>query len=405
MISISLPPVFAEFRRITHGELFEAMAMSYWAGYNDVAISARVLESQKRAWGVVYAKHFPRVVDVMPGMIHVRVGTADEYRSIFAIEGMASIRQILGNTASLNPVGCFGVGTSAVASAFFDAATACSAALLADAEAAADLNSVGRICTFTGHSQGAAVADILSRVKKHLVPTKPIRCIKFASPRVGSANYRNRRPSSLLHAGIYTERDMLGSMPVINYIGFTGLGLNPANALVYYAEDSPTSTINHNGTEPTPGHEFFSDVRWIPALRFYTHTPLPSNPFYTHTVDYYKMLMTAWAVAGNDEFTYRMKYLEWEDDHSFPTLWTPGAQIVPAKATGEPFPLDVQPINNVVAAMSLDRDGGTVEGGDWGGNEDPAVDAPWIVGDDWGVQPVMVTSTNRQRRTRRVHFR
>jgi len=401
MISVSLPPVFAGWRSITHGEFYEAFAMSYWAGYNDVPISARVMDSQRRAWGVFYAKHFPRELGVRPGMIHVRVGTPDEYRTIIAIEGMASISQILGTSAALDPTGFNGIGTPSVVNAFFTAAAACATELLADTEAAADLNSPGRIVTYTGHSQGAAIADIFARQRKAALPNKQIRCIKFASPRVGTSRYVSQRPASLMQVGFYTDGDCIGSMPVINYAAFTPLNINPRNQLVYYVDDEATKTLNINGTEPESGHEFVSDVRWIARLRYFTHTPLPSNPWYSHTADFYKMCMTAWAVAGNDEFAYRMRWLDWEDDYKFGQTWTPGAPILPAKSISDPLPADVPPPNEAIRRMAID-DGHAA--GDWGGERDPIADTDGdTLGGNWGeTQPVIETAQRRQRRTRRV---
>lgn len=402
MISISLPPVFFGGGNVATGEVFEAFAMAYWSQYNTEAVQARVLECHKRAWGVDSVYLFPRDPDTHPGALVARIGTPDNYRTVVAIEGMASIRQIVGTHGALDPVAITNI-RGHVVKAFKDAAFLVWAELIANPLVAADLLAPGRIVTFTGHSQGAAIADILASYCKSIVRGKTIHLVKFASPRVGTERYREARNPAIKVKSIWTERDLLISIPSGNLTFWqpSGNPFRPLTALALYKADYGR-VLNTYGSEDYHAERGVQDLNVASALRFFTHTPSPDNPWYTHTPDYYRLCLTAWAMREPDDFGFRLKYLEHNDDNRFQRLWFPGLASVPDHGLDDPAPEAVRAPNGYVAALADEQapptpaaqhfdpihDGGDTMGGDWGNTEPPTI--TWI---------------NPQRRTRRVQVR
>lgn len=404
MISASMPPVFRGLRTMATGEYFEAFAMTYWAGYNDQAVSARVLQSMQRAWSVQAVKMIPRVPDVRPGMCVAKIGpTPTDYRLVVATEGMASIRQILGNVGSLDPVSPSNQDGKVV-KAFSQAANACREVVAFDDFCRPDFENPARSITFCGHSQGAACADIMAAQQRDLKPTQDLRVIKFAAPRVGNGGWVFRRHPATKIMHFFTVGDLIHGLPQGNYgIVVPGVLGVRFTQVAWYRAEPVYRMLNPMGLLVGGGGPSTSDTPALAALARYTHGPSPDNPWYPHVIDYYRMCMTAWAAESNDEFAYRMRWMEFEDDNQFGTVWAPGHTVFPVHTVSVPAPADVTPITvgvpQQVAVPAVEQPRNVVNdpiheiaAGPGGGGEG-----------DWGdVAPPIQTQFNPQRRRRAV---
>jgi len=319
---------------------FEAFAYVCLASYNDQAITANVQLSFQRAFDVATLQMTARVAGGRPGFCLASYSGKPQPKLIVAIEGTTDRAQIIdlwGVNARI------GVGGTAgfVFAPFANHADTIFTALMANPifTAARDAASVPII--FTGHSLGAAIAEILAVRVKTAFPTKPVKCIKFASPRVGTAEWVANRHPGVFRDAVYFERDpidlfpfttpgvpgLASATPVFNTIQWangregTRLSIEPRR--------TPLPTI-HEGSYGASMQAAFEIGRTVDRF----------NSWFDHDKWRYYLgfMMNDWG-NRNWNLATRMLYLEFNDRNVFGQRWLGEPIATPAMETfADPAP-------------------------------------------------------------------
>lgn len=402
MISVSLPPVFFG-ARVTFGEMFEAFSVAYQASYSLQAVQPRVLDSMQRSWGIIDLYMFPRVEAVNPGVCVARVGTTDNFRLVIGIEGMASASQIL-SSEGLDPVGIGGT-SGYVVKLFNDSQIACAALVAANPLIASWLANSRIPVTFAGFSQGAAIAEIWAVKQKLAVRNKQVKFVKFASPRVGTTRWRDYRNPYIQWSNVYTETDPICNIPFENETLFLpGIPqFNHFARMAYYNREATCLRLRLNGSM----FSTFNDVAWATMMyrvTQYSRAMTPTNPWWMHQLDMYRLAMCALGSVTTDDYRYRFLYQEFNDENQWGLVYRPGTEsVLPGmKALLLPQPDPVTP--QFAQEIQLGRQG---PGAGDRGVADPINNDDIAAGQgNWGdAAPVLQTQFRPQRRVRTYQAR
>lgn len=404
MISNQLKPMERQ-PEIGLNEIAEALAFSYWAYYSTDSTQPRVLEAYKRAWAFDSVKKFART-DARPGFL-VAFFTLEARRlMLVAIEGSTGIpalTEMIALNLSSRPTGNWGSTYT-----FFNSrAAAIYSAIQADTDCAAAIADGGYITTFTGHSLGAACADLVANTFLHDHPTRAVRLIKFGAPRVGNTLYVNRTTNRPKSVNVLCGNDPIHQFPsstifaagAINMIGAI-TRLNPCS------EDSalilPMGPDRCPHVEPlrmTQSFGHFLDV--IAASGTLTDA---TNVWYHHLVKTYRMAMMNVCGEYSDTLRYRFNFLEHNDENAWQTRWAPQqrswANLDVLNVTA---PDDAPPFSAALEEEITYAETSTSGGGDWG-NEAARVEQSDYINRSLmqTIPPIESTATAFRRRLTRT---
>lgn len=393
MISRAMPPIDLGFS-VGWEEAGQAVAFTYLAYYNSEPMQARVTLTYQRAWGCDTIILFPRVPGVTPGFVVGLWTSSPLKRMVIAIEGTTSSAQILSLTSLTGWTSR--VGILGYVYAFMKTqADAIYAQLLAHATTGPKMTD-GRWCiTWTGHSLGAACADINAVRHKAENPSVNVRLIKFGSPQVGNSSYVESAQSNLPKTCFYVGKDPIHNFPSARILAALSsavtFGLDQGGA-----KDQVVNTLDWNSGDAIVG---YTPEDWTQTtLDYARYATLPyevGTHWYDHLIGSYRMAFVARAARTRDNFFYRMCYLEhndenvWQRDFEQVRYW----RLMQSIDVVEPTPADppsaqVDAFLNTVANVG----GG---GGDWGQDsvpQTPLTGQPPVVLDEggggvaWGIQ-------------------
>lgn len=331
MISVTLPPVDRR-DRCSLEEVAEALALTYWAYYNNAPVEPRVWTAMQRAWGLDTHKLFARD-GVNVGFITTTATLPHRKTFNVGIEGTTNLSQVgeyinAELTRGLPP----GVLRS-VYKYFLDKADVVWDRLHADATSLAAINSGLYMFTFSGHSLGAAVADLLAFKWKQTYPAKPVRVIKFGCPRIGNTFYVNRTEYPVLTASFYAHEDPIHQFPSSTICPVNLLNLVGAVTRLNPCSDDTVSIIPRvprNGAAGAYGGIYgytLSNAQscghFLDAIAL-SRTIDPDNVWYWHLMKSYRLCMMNLVKGRDDMLKYRFNYLEFNDENAWQVRHGPG---------------------------------------------------------------------------------
>lgn len=364
MISRTLSPV-ERMAVISLEEQSEALALTYLAYYQGQLIQPRVNTAYTRAFGLNRLKILPRD-GLHPGFTAAFATALSRKTLTIAVEGTTTLPQVdaqISQTLTTRPTGST---LGSVYSFFWTEAASLLARMTADTECAAAMADGSCVITFTGHSLGAAIADLASYTFKQANPQKAVRLIKFGCPRVGNTFYVNRTHTLFPACNLYVEGDPIHQFPSSSIFAMgapnviiTGLRLAACS------ENFLTVMPLLGGQFVSVAPEFTQSCGHFLDLAALSRAFTPTNPWWNHVMNTYRMAMMNSVGRRDDILKYRFNYLEHNDENSWQTRWAPGLRDwVAMFGLSAPGPDEVEPISSQVAVQV--QAGPGRGGGDWG---------------------------------------
>lgn len=361
MISRAMPPIDLQASNSME-ESAQAMAFTYLSYFNNEAIQPRVLTSYKRAWGCDQIIMFPRS-GVTPGFVVAIWLTSNLQRMLIAVEGTTSRPQIINVTSITGWTSR--VGIRGYIYAFMKThADAIYAQLLAHVTTG-PLMIGSKVCvTWTGHSLGAAVADINAVRHKTDRPTMHIRLVKFGSPQVGNATYVNNSENTIPWAGFYVDRDPIHRFPssrtlaALSTITTFGLDQGGERDAVVDRLSRESGRITRGYTDEHGTSTHMSDLAEL-------NRPItPGNRWYDHLIGSYRTAFMSYVIQRRDPLYYRFMFLEHNNENRWYYYHQTGARdwltwnVLEEEAPPEVDPpsAQVDAVANSFAAADLNDD-------------------------------------------------
>lgn len=364
MISRTLRPV-DRMPHISIEEIAEALAYTYLAYYQGQLMQPRVVSAYSRAFGLDKIKIVPRD-GLNPGFTAAFATLPHRKTLTIAIEGTTTVGQANALIEQWLGVRATGSVLGNYYSFFSSTATSVLARMAADTDIAAAMANGAYIFTFTGHSLGAAAADIASYTFKQANPQKMIRVIKFGCPRVGNTFYVNRTHTLIPKANVYVFGD-----PIHQFPSSSIFAMNPSNViatglrLASCSEDFLSMMNLTGGAMTSEKVEFSQSCGHFLDLAALIRAFTPANPWWNHMMRTYRMAMMNLLGGRDDILKYRFNFLEHNDENTWQSRWSPGMRDwVNLSALASPEPDAVEPISAQVATDVQSTVGSS--GGDWG---------------------------------------
>ena len=293
----------------------ECLALAYLAGYNDQAIQPRVLTSLKNAYAMddIVLRAF--VPGGRPGYAITKWVNENRQSVTVSIEGLRVWSQ-LRNWWSGFGSQSFLSGRGVAFAQFYNFAVAIRDELLATTDFNTLWNAPGSTFTFTGHSMGAAVAEILAELMKVNNPRRVIKLVKFGSPRVGDANYVRSLSRGVFRESWYYGRDPVDILPYYSPSSFSMSTTNTMVGFTWYAQDSNATRIDPTGHYLDPFH-VGGAVQSGQYLRSFGLPVNVNSPWFDHTIKAYRFGFMVYNNWYNGLGLWRFRYLEFNDENQW----------------------------------------------------------------------------------------
>lgn len=322
MISDAMP-------RITLGaslsmeQFAQALAFTYLSKYSGEAIQPRVQTAFERAWGVEQIKFLAPGTDNNPGACLAFWRGVGLNHCLVAMPGAQTFP---GLWAMFSGIGYHSVEgcSGSVFHAFRTRAYTMWDRLFADADFVTALANPRTVFTFTGHSLGGAMAEILAYRFKAANPTVPTNCIKFGSPRVGTSRWVDNANPSVRFASIYHNRDPIHAFPQV-FSSLSPLAIGPESLILrnFARDGSPWRFVYNHATFV---NTFLSDP-FLGSLEYAANAVQgggTANPWFDHTLGAYRLMMQNYCGHRPDVMKYRFNFLEFNDENMFHVLFQNG---------------------------------------------------------------------------------
>lgn len=371
MIDRELPPIAPDVT-IRPMDIQEAFALCYLARYCDQAIQPRVLTSLQRAYGPTNVNLTTFVPNGRPGFCIASWAQDGVKKLIVAIEGIRSVASL--RSLYYGYVGWATLPNSSktvygIAKTYADQIWTM---LKADANFVVPYGQAGVPVTFTGHSMGAAVAEILGEYASDEKPNKARRVIKFGSPRVGCPAYLRQRNRTVQRASIYCDRDPIDILP--QYApAMAGSSTAVSGPCGFYATDGAAQRYTRQGLDI----QAFREGGYGQAMQFaraYSQPMNTSNPWYDHALKAYRLMFCHLVDPWSSLDRWRFRYLEFNDENQWGLYFRQGQGITDQMETlnttqPEPVPVDIAERYIRLAAEAAGQlSDGTETGQVWGGD-------------------------------------
>lgn len=271
--------------------LGECLALIAVASNNGFGGNGNSQTSLVRSWAWDTFQVLPRVEDHAPCTVIAKRLEGKDKRITVAIEGTQTLNQIMGNWTG-GAIEVWHTGFPYTYKPFNDRATEVLAAL--DVAGFDDLLEANQQCQviFTGHSLGAAIAELLCFFYRTQKPHLNYQLWKFGSPKIGTGNWRRTVEQTLYDTSFYTQDDPMSVFP--NYLPPRGVAsyLLPAFNTGLLVRDNHEWRVRPSGS--VGANSLFGDVQTAMGLArlfsepFYT----PENPWYWHRLNGYRYTIT-----------------------------------------------------------------------------------------------------------------
>jgi hypothetical protein len=295
------------------GECFSLICVASNNGFGSNG-NSQVSLVRSYAWDTFQV--LPRVADHAPCTVIAKRLAGKEKRITVAIEGTNSLSQIMGNWTSGALVEDV-AGRWLTYKPFNDRAVEVQAALEASGfSTLLDDNPEAQVI-FTGHSLGAAIAEILCFTYRSAKPFINYQLWKFGAPKVGTTSWTRNVEQTLYDTSFYTEADPMYLFP--NYMPPRGVAayLLPTINLGLLTSDRHKWRARPNGS--TGGGGEFDDI--TNALRlsrlFTSNVTDPANPWYWHRVNGYRYTITQMLNRVGGLEAARFRYFEAPNENNW----------------------------------------------------------------------------------------
>lgn len=331
----------------------QALAFTYLSKYSGEAIQPRVLTAFQRAWGVDEIIQLAPGVDNNPGATLAFWNGNGLRHCLVAMHGASafpSLYSILNDLSYMTVDGC----TGSVLGAFRTRAYTMWARLFDNATFVAALANPRCMFTFTGHSLGAAMAELIAYRFKAANPSRTVQCIKFGSPRVGTLPWRHHRNERVNFASVYHDRDPIYEFPqVFSPADGFFVSIN-SNLTRQFAMDQGIWRIVYgHGAHFSGQYRDFSvwTAANYAALAAQPHTF--TNAWYDHSLGSYRTAFMNYCAARPDVLKYRFNYLEFNNENMMQVLFEPGIrEWEELHWLNQTQPAEVRPISSDVGLVA-----------------------------------------------------
>lgn len=324
MISRNMPPINL-LDGINIEESAQACAFTYLAYFNDVAPSARQTASYSRAWGCDDIYYFNPPELTAPGFVVAIWSTPRLKRMLIAVEGttvagqILNIVSILGWSSRTSILGYVWSNFKAKADAIY-------ALLLADPITGPLMLDPRCVITWTGHSLGAAIADINAVRQKTDRPAQHVRLIKFGAPQVGNSWYVDGTADLVVRRNWYCGRDPIHYFPSSRVVAVASLATSFGLDSRGRREATCYNVEQLNGTMTAEYNDLRTTVTLVHLVGSATQAMLPPNPWHDHLMGSYRLAFMSLTGNWNDACMYRMRFLEHNNENSWQTYFGGGAR-------------------------------------------------------------------------------
>ncbi len=317
------------------GECFSLILVASNNGFGGNGNSSVSLQ-RSYAWDSFQV--LPRVADAAPCTVIAKRLTGKAKRITVAIEGTHSLAQIMGNWTD-GALAVWHTGFPLTYKPFNDRASEVYAALVAAGfNTLLDDNPEAQVI-FSGHSLGAAIAELLCYYYRSLKPFINYQLWKFGSPKVGTGAWRTSVDETLYDTSFYTEVDPMSLFP--NYLPPRGVAtyLLPVVNLGLLSGDRFKWRARPNGS--TGGSGYFDDIQnAMSQARLLTHDVTdPGNPWYWHRVNGYRYTITQMLNRQAGLEGARFRYVEAPTENNWGAAYVQdGGVTTPMTIIADPAP-------------------------------------------------------------------
>lgn len=394
MLSHPLGPVQLQ-PHISMEEAAQCLAYSYLSYYAGSPLEPRVVTAFERAFGhntiIAFPPTTPALGIPLAGAMAFIWNDGLFKRVLIAIQGMTQTGQIGRANISDCVIPPFALdalpGRSGhVFRQFKRHADGLWSQIIANPILLAAINTERTVMTFTGHSLGAAVAEILASNFKYANPHRRVRLCKFASPRIGTRSWEPFLNGSSPTLSVVCGRDPIHFVPAVGMrmsIGFNiETTMNPMNYFQNLRRDHVVYRIRRDSPQWTLGYTNDGIYNEIGAAAWSLNAIEPGNPWFDHLIASYRLGFMNFAASANDTLRLRFNYLEMPDENTWQRAFYPGANdwrlwnvIDPIQPDAASVPSDLvpgpnaasDPVNNPAPQDPLENPsiGGVRDGRPW----------------------------------------
>lgn len=308
--------------------LGECFALICVASNNGFGGNGNSQLSISRSYGWDTFTTLPRVADHAPCTVIAKRLSGKSKRITVAIEGTQSLRQIMGNWTG-GALEEFRTGFPLTYKPFNDRADEVLDALIA--AGFEDLLNENPDCQviFTGHSLGAAIAELLCYRFRTTHAFINYQLWKFGSPKVGTGGWRSTVDQTLYDTSFYTQDDPMSVFP--NYLPPRGVAsfLLPVINTGLLSKDRYEWRVRSNGS--IGANNLFGDVQTALGLARLLSEPFetPENPWYWHRVNGYRYTITQMLNRVGGLEGARFRYFEAPTENNWGTAYQQDRGVTP----------------------------------------------------------------------------